>query len=161
MEEYFISPSKGRISFDNTFDDIVQFVSIMPSLKHRLIIGTDSQFHENDGTCFVTAIIVHREGKGGRYYYRKYREPNMGRSLRQRLYYEASQSLGLASRLTEKLAQNGYADLNVEIHLDIGENGPSREILKEVLGMVVGSGFDAQIKPYSFGASSVADRYTK
>lgn len=161
MPTYFINPTKGRLSFDETFADIVEFIGLMPSIRHKLIIGTDSQFREDNGTCFVTAIIVHREGKGGRYYYRKYIDPTIGRSFKQRLFYEASQSLGLASRLTEKLAENGYSDLNVEIHLDVGEVGPSREILKEVVGMVIGSGFDAQIKPFSFGASSVADRYTK
>ncbi|MBO8125706.1 MAG: ribonuclease H-like YkuK family protein [Firmicutes bacterium] len=160
-QDRFISPSKGILSFDETFRDIIDYISMMPDVKHKLIIGTDSQYREDKGTCFVTAIIVHREGKGGRYYYRKYIEPNVARNLKQRLFFEASQSLGLASRLAEKLAENGYADLNVEIHLDVGEAGPSREILKEVVGMIIGSGFGAQIKPNSFGASSVADRYTK
>jgi len=30
-----------------------------------------------------------------------------------------------------------------------------------VVGMVVGSGFDARIKPDSYGAMTVADKYTK
>ena len=30
-----------------------------------------------------------------------------------------------------------------------------------MVGMVVGSGFNARIKPYSYGASKVADKYTK
>jgi len=44
-------------------------------------------------------------------------------SFRQRIYYETFLSLEIASRFTEKLAQNGYQDLNVEIHLDVGEKG--------------------------------------
>jgi predicted RNase H-related nuclease YkuK (DUF458 family) len=67
----------------------------------------------------------------------------------------------LAGQLAEALAQNGHADLNVQIHLDVGENGQTRDLIREVVGMVVGSGFDARIKPDSFGASSVADRHTK
>ncbi len=63
--------------------------------------------------------------------------------------------------MAEKLAENGYADLNVEIHLDVGENGQTRDLIREVVGMVVGSGFDARIKPDSYGAMTVADKYTK
>ena len=113
-----------------------------------------------DPTCFVTAIVVHRLGKGARYYYTREHE-NIGRSLRQRIFYETSRSLGVASQMAEKLAQNGHADLNVEIHLDVGKNGPTGDLIREVVGMVTGSGFDAKIKPDSYGASTVADKFTK
>jgi len=108
---------------------------------------------------FVTAIIIHRIGKGGRFYYRKQRTRSMD-SLRQRIYYETSLSLEVAARLTEKLAQNNEQRLNVEIHLDVGEKGETREIIKEVVGMVIGSGYDARIKPDSYGATTIADRFT-
>jgi predicted RNase H-related nuclease YkuK (DUF458 family) len=45
--------------------------------------------------------------------------------------------------------------------LDVGEKGQTKDLIREVVGMVVGSGFDARIKPDSFGASKVADKYTK
>ncbi len=67
----------------------------------------------------------------------------------------------VASEINRLLAQNGHSELNVEIHLDVGENGPTKDLIKEVVGMVVGSGFAAKIKPDSYGASTVADRYTK
>ncbi|HAA34763.1 MAG TPA: hypothetical protein DCD97_05580, partial [Firmicutes bacterium] len=41
------------------------------------------------------------------------------------------------------------------------EAGDTKELIREVVGMVIGSGFDARIKPESYGASKVADRYTK
>jgi predicted RNase H-related nuclease YkuK (DUF458 family) len=69
--------------------------------------------------------------------------------------------LGVASRLTERLATAGLKDPNIEIHLDIGKQGRTKEIIREVVGMVVGSGFGARIKPESYGAFKVADRYTK
>lgn len=154
----YISPTRGRLTFDEMFSDIIQFVSEEPEQRHDLIVGTDSQFGTE--TCFVTAIIVHRRGKGARYYYTRYRE-RVSRSLRQRIFYEAARSLGVASLLADRLAENGYADLNIEIHLDVGENGRTRDLIREVVGMVVGSGFDARIKPESYGASSVADKYTR
>lgn len=154
----FVSPSRGRLSFDDVFEDMMAYIGEAPDERYRVIIGTDSQYGEV--TCFVTAVIVHREGKGARYYYAREWE-RIERSLRQRIFYETSRSLGVAGVLAEKLAQNGYADLNVEIHLDVGENGQTRELIREVVGMVVGSGFDARIKPESYGAMTVADKYTK
>ena len=155
----FISPSKGRLSFDEVFDDMMGYVQEYPDAEYKVIIGTDSQYSQ-DNTCFVTAIIVHRIGKGARYYYTREWE-FMGKSLRQRIFYETSRSLALASWVAERLAENGHADLNVEIHLDVGVNGRTKELIREVIGMVIGSGFDARIKPDSFGASKVADKFTK
>ncbi|NLJ86162.1 MAG: hypothetical protein GX322_06950 [Firmicutes bacterium] len=157
--EYFISPTKGRLSFDEVFNDMINYVQEQPESDYKIIIGTDSQYSQ-DNTCFVTAIIVHRIGKGARYYYAREWE-FMGKSLRQRIFYETSRSLALASWVTERLAENGHADLNVEIHLDVGVNGLTRDLIREVTGMVVGSGFDARIKPDSYGASKVADKFTK
>ena len=154
----FISPTRGRLDFDAMFGDLVAYMQQAPEDRYRLIIGTDSQLGEE--TCFVTAVIIHREGKGARYYYCREKE-RVSRSLRQRIFYETARSLGIASQIASKLGQNGYADLDVEIHLDVGENGETRDLIREVVGMVVGSGFDARIKPDSYGASKVADKYTK
>lgn len=159
MEMTFVSPSKGRMDFDQAFEDLIEYVQEQPDAQYKIIVGTDSQVTDGE-TCFVTALIVYRQGKGARYYYTREKE-SMGRSLRQRIYYETSRSLGVASRLAEKLAENGHADLNVEIHLDVGEKGDTRDLIREVVGMVSGSGFDARIKPDSYGASTVADKYTK
>lgn len=146
------------MSFDDTFKDIVSYMQEMPGVPYRLIIGTDSQLRED--ACFVTAIVIHRVGKGGRYYYTKENE-KMGRSLKQRIFFEAAKSLGVASKLAEKLAQNGYGDLNVEIHLDIGQNGETKELIREIVGMVTGTGFEAKIKPDAYGATKVADKHSK
>ena len=156
----FYSPSKGRLSFDATFEDLVSYINKNSEENYKLIIGSDSQAFLNEKVTFVTAIIVHRVGKGGRYYFQKRKQRYM-ESIKQRIFHETSLSLEVASRLTDKLAQNGYADLNIEIHLDVGEKGETREIIKEVVGMVIGSGYDARIKPHSYGATKVADKYTK
>ena len=154
----FISPSRGVLDFEEMFADIIEFMERSPDGRYRLIIGTDSQLR--DDTTFVTVVIVHHEGKGARYFYTKQKERKMD-SLRQRILYEASLSLNLAARLAERLSRNGHADLNVEIHLDVGREGETRELIREVVGRVAGSGFDAKIKPESYGASTVADKHTK
>lgn len=157
---FFTSPSRGQISFENMYADLVNYTNEYPDESYKLIIGTDSHSFLNDCVIFVTAIIVHRIGKGGRFYYHKQKTRYM-ESLRQRIYYETFLSLDVATRLTEQLAQNGTHQLNVEIHLDVGEKGETRKIIKEVVGMVIGSGYQACIKPDSFGATTVADRFTK
>jgi len=154
----FVSPTKGKLTFEKMFEDIVSFVKENPEARYKIIIGSDSQTKNH--VYFVTAVIIHRLGKGARYFYQKrmYRKIN---SLRQKIFYETSLSLGVASRLAGKLAESGYDDLNVEIHLDVSKNGQTKELIREIVGMVVGSGFDAKIKPDSYGASKVADKHTK
>lgn len=154
----FRSPTRGIMDFDRVFQDIVSFTREDPTAQHKLIIGTDSQ--PRDEVTYVTAIIIHRLGKGARYYYHREHHRRL-QSLRQRILFETSLSLGVASQLTEMLSRNGYSGLNIEIHLDIGPRGETRDLIREIVGMVAGSGFDAKIKPESFGASSVADKYTK
>lgn len=154
----FESPSKGRLDFEEMFQDIREFVEEVPHGQYKLIVGTDSQVRER--VCYVNAVVILRVGKGGRFYYTKeYEKMQLG--LKQRIFLETSRSLAVASKLAEKLAANGLADLDVEIHLDVGEDGRTRDIIKEVVGMVTGSGFDARIKPESYGATKVADKFTK
>ncbi len=154
----FQSPTSGKLTFEAMFRDIVAFMEQSPNDSYKLIVGTDSQLR--DDTCFVTAIIIHRQGKGARYYYQKRRQRKLT-SLRQRIFFEASLSLGVASRIAERLSSNGASRLNVEVHLDIGHKGETRDLIREIVGMITGSGFDAKIKPESYGASKVADKHTK
>ena len=155
----FVSPSKGEMNLEDVVQDILDYVSQDMSLAYKLIVGSDSQPHEQ-GTCYVSAIIIHRLGKGARYYYSKEMN-NKKSSMRQRIFYEASLSLTLADQLGSILKEHGCDDMKVEIHLDVGTHGATKELVKDVIGMVVGSGFDAKIKPDASGASKVADRYTK
>ncbi len=154
----FISPTSGRLSFEEVFFRIIEYVKGGTEHRYNLIIGTDS-FLAKD-SVFVTAVIIHRVGHGGRYYYRKVRRRKM-ESMRQRIIYEATMSIELASVMDEKLSDNGFKELPVEIHLDVGENGDTHEIIKELVGMVRGSGYEAVTKPDSYGASKVADRHSK
>ena len=155
----FKNPTKGDLDFDGMLYDILAFVHENPDTAYNLIVGTDSQ--KDGGTVrFVTAVVIHRIGTGGRFYYQTQYERPMA-SLRQRMLFEASLSLNLASRLTERMARLGPKLDHVEIHLDVGQNGATRDVIRDVVGMITGSGFAAKIKPESFVASSVADKFTK
>ncbi len=154
----FVSPTQGRLTFDQMFKSMVGYMRSEPDQKYNLIIGTDSLL--SDDTTFVTAVIVHRVGHGGRYFYRKFRNRKIN-SLRQRILFETSLSLEAAHQITSTLSRNGYSKLPVEIHLDVGPNGETKRIIREVVGMVSGSGFAAVIKPDAYGATKVADKHSK
>ncbi len=153
----FISPTYGRLSFDRMFQQLVDYMREEPDKRYNLIIGTDSLL--GDDTCFVTAVVIHRVGHGGRYFYHKFRNRKI-ESLRQRILFETSLSLETASQMSAQLAKNGFSELPVEIHLDVGDRGETKRIIREVVGMVQGSGYAAVTKPDSYGASKVADRET-
>ncbi|WP_027356155.1 ribonuclease H-like YkuK family protein [Desulfofundulus thermocisternus] len=155
---YFTSPTKGRLTFEQMMADIMGFITGLPSSAYKIIIGSDSQVKQE--TCFITAVIVHRLGKGARYYYRKKIQRKI-KSLRQKIFYETALSLELGGLVARHLAECGLDDLQVEIHIDVGTHGETRELIREVVGMVTGSGFQAKIKPEAYGAFSVADKHTK
>jgi len=147
------------MELNQVVNDILAYISEDIDRPYKLLVGSDSH-PSQQGTCFVSAVIIHRLGKGARYYYNKVMEQKI-KSLRQRIFYEASLSLTLADQLSHLLKQHGHEEMKVEIHLDIGTHGETRELIREVTGMIVNSGFDAKIKPNACAASKVADKYTK
>lgn len=156
----FISPTEGKLNIKQTYNSILTFIKEKPDNQYKLIIGTDS--HPGiEESVFVTAIVIYRVGHGGRYFYHKQRV-GMKSGFKKRIFHEVSRSLKVASKITDYVSiEDSTSILDIEIHIDVGENGPSSKIIKEVVGMVVGSGYDALIKPDSYAASNVADRYTK
>lgn len=146
------------MTWDEVINDLLDYVTSDANFSYKVIIGTDS--HVREETHFVTALVVHRVGKGARYFYRRKVHQKI-MSLRQKIFHEAALSLEVASKLAESVARQGFTDLDLEIHLDIGRNGETKDLIREIIGMIVGSGFDAKIKPDSCGASKVADKHTK
>lgn len=139
--------------------NIKNFVKLLPERKYKIIVGTDSA--AKDEVNFITAITVWRIGNGAIHFWTRSEKTKCG-SLRDRIYRETIHSITLAQelrgRLREKLGDEFFWD--DQIHIDVGENGPTRDFIDSVVGMVRGYGFEAVIKPFSFGASCVADRHT-
>ena len=158
--EIFHSPTYGIITIAQIINRISEFVRKAPDQKYRIIIGTDSQSHHGTGVDFVTALVVHRVGGGGIYFWKGYKKTRPY-TLKERIYEEALTSLEFANEFIHHL--KGAAELlqiGLEIHVDIGENGKTREMIAEVVAMIKGSGYEVKTKPESFGASKVADRHT-
>lgn len=159
----FNSPTKGELTLSGVVSEIAQFIDEDSSSFYRLVIGTDSQIKKINGESevdFVTAIVIHRTGKGGRYFWTKEKQKKTF-ILRDRIYMETLLSLDLASKFVPVLRKIvSPAKYDLEIHIDVGPIGPTREMIREVVGMVNGSGYTAKTKPESYGAFVVADKYT-
>ena len=76
------------------------------------------------------------------------------------MYQEAIYSLTTAEEFLTLLKRDGITKYDIEIHVDIGKIGDTREMINEIVGMVRGSGYTVKTKPESYAASKVADRYT-
>ncbi len=160
---YFISPSKGKMAINEMANDLVAFMAEQPDYFYRLVIGTDSKTKRLNGSQkvdFITAVVIHRKGKGGRYFWQKKKVDNI-RTLRGKIYTETLLSIRLAEKIVPQLTQKLDGErYKLEIHIDVGDIGPTREMIKEVVGMVNGNGFVAKTKPESYGAFVVADKHT-
>ena len=144
--------------------EIEDFVNEEPRSFYRLVIGSDSQTKAINGKAeinFVTAIVVHRRGRGARYFWKKEKRYVKVPVLRDKIYTETTMSLEIAEEFVPELRKRiSPAKYDLEIHIDVGPLGPTREMIREVVGMVNGNGYVAKTKPESWGASSVADKHT-
>jgi len=145
-----------------TFDDVIStIVSEMvggSKEQFELLIGTDSST-SNNNLDLVSAIVLHKIGRGGRYFWTRKRERRTP-SLRHQIWREAWLSFELAQHVIQGLESKSLLQFNLEIHVDIGENGPTKELIDEVVGMIIGNGLAVRIKPHAFAASAVADKHT-
>jgi len=163
MDYQFESPSLATLSSEDMVREIPAFVEAMPGSYYCLVIGTDSQSKrvgKVDQIDYVSAIIIHRRGMGARYFWRKVKKDGIP-VLRDKIYNETLMSLELAQTIVPDIRKAiTPAKYDLEIHIDVGPLGPTREMIREVVGMVNGNGFVAKTKPDSWGASKVADKYT-
>lgn len=156
---HFQSHTYGVCDLVKLRKHVLAYLGAEPERTYRLVIGSDSQAKNGSATDFVIAIIVHRVGAGGIYFWKRIVEEKQY-VLRQRIYQEANYSLLAAEEFLALLKQDGITKYDVEIHVDIGKFGETREMITEIVGMIRGSGYRVKTKPDSYAASKVADRYT-
>ena len=159
----FYNPTKGNLSFQEVIDEIISYLSEKPEKFYDVIVGCDSSSGEEPN--FPVAIVVLRVGEGGRFFLKKIHYQNKKfYNLKQRILEEVFLSCQLALNLKEVLGEKIRGkNFNYQlryIHADIGENGATKDMIKEVIGLIRGNGFEPKIKPESFAASVVADRYS-
>ena len=132
--------------------------SVQRLLRHGQIvhIGTDAQ-KTSTRMEFVTVACVLNPGKGGRVFYTR-RHDRKDVSLYEKLSTETWLSLDLAIRMNEAFNLDGDRQ-QIWVHVDANpdERFDSSDYVKQLAGMVAGSGFPVLVKPNAWCASHVAD----
>ena len=155
----FQSSTYGQVDLEKLKHIVSSYMAADKSAKYEVIVGSDSQKMEKGGYDFVSALVIHRVGFGGIYFWkREVYDKKM--ALKERIYREATMSLETSENFVTLFKTNGISRYDIQIHVDIGPNGETREMINEISGMIRGSGYEVKIKPYSYGASKVADRHT-
>lgn len=163
----FYNPTLGDLDFQNVVDEVFGYIAEKPDCLYEVVVGCDSSSDERP--AFPVALVILRKGQGGRFFLAKihYQEADKKfYSFRQRILEEVYLSCGLALSFKEALKNkidSSQKTFNYQfqyIHADVGVTGPTREMIKEVVGLIKSNGFEAKIKPESFAASVVADRFT-
>ena len=104
----------------------------------------------------MTVVVILTPRKGGRVGYRREVVPRIT-SLRERLLKEVWKSVDLGLQLTSIVT----GELTVHIDANPVVAHKSSAYVQELVGLVVGQGFKALIKPESWAASHAADHVVR
>ena len=162
----FNNPSGKILNLFEVACEIANFIQEDEKKFYKITIGTDSEVWQDNIADFVTAIVVHRKGGGGRYFWRRQVLGNFY-NLHDRILKEVVLSLEVGIEilkqlkilLEEKWQKENLPQWTFEIHVDIGENGETKTMIQEITGMVRAYNFEVITKPQSYAASNVADRH--
>ena len=164
LDGYFFNPTIGNLPLASVIEELCQYMTEKPEKFYEVIVGCDSS--SSDEPNFPVAIVILKKGEGGRFFLKKISYKNRKFfNLHQRVLEEVLLSCELALFLRQELEGRikklpFVANYQFRyIHADVGENGLTRDMIKEVTGLILGNGFEPKIKPESFAASAVADRY--
>ena len=166
---YFYNPTRGNISKDKVIEEIINYITEKPDKSYEIIVGCDSS--SGSEPHFPVAVAILRKGEGGRFFLKKVTyPPSINKKFsnwKNRVLEEVLLSCELALFLREDFKKKikGLKDKDFDyqfryIHADIGENGQTKDMVKELTGLIRGNGFEPKIKPESYVASVVADRYS-
>lgn len=158
LETQFNSSFGLKLSAEAVVRELIQFMKADEQRRYKIIIGTDSERCGGDLADFVTAVVVHRVGNGGRYFWRRIGMAKI-HTLRDRIIQEVLFSIDTAKEILIILKNLEAPPFDFEIHADIGENGETKSMIQEVVGMIRAYNFEARTKPESYAASKVADRH--
>ena len=166
MGQLFTRPSGGEFSVREAAAVAATYVAQSPASVYTVTIGTDSQ--NFDKTKMVEVIAVHRVGNGGIFFYRT-NYVRLIQNLRQKIQEETQRSLELASAFFDEFHESlsllghdlDHLSIKCQIHCDVGHNGNTKAMIQEIVGWVRSLGYECAIKPDSYAASGIANKYSK
>lgn len=152
------SMTYGELSFHEVCQKIKEYVSKDLDGNYIISIGTDSQSYEGI-TKMVSVITIVRKTKGGIFFY-DIKKLKMIKDLRQKIFAETQYSLDLAEKVLAFIEKNEI-QATMEVHVDVGTDGSTKYLIKEIVGWVGALGFKCCIKPDAYASSGIADRLSK
>jgi len=165
---HFYNPTCGKLNFAGVIEEIFNYMREDPQKSYEIVVGCDSSSDERP--AFPVALVCLKKGYGGRFFLTRIQYPKSSKkkfyNWHQRILQEVLLSCELGLRFRKAVKEkidNSQDSLNYQfqcIHADIGPQGVTRDMIKEVVGLIKSNGFEARIKPEAFAASVVADRYT-
>ncbi len=169
LEGHFYNPTRGNLSSKEVIDELVNYIQERPEMFYDIIVGCDSSSEETPH--FPVAVAILRVGEGGRFFLKKVkysgsfnkRFVNWKNRILQEVLLSCELALFLREEFNKKIKNLKDDNLNYQfryIHADIGANGQTRDMIKELTGLIRGNGFEPKIKPEAYIASVVADRYS-
>src|SRR3989338_9081215 len=162
----FYNPTKGYMDLEGVMRELVLYFREKPHRDYEIIVGCDSSAVEEP--TFPVVIVVLRKKEGGRFFLTKVRYPAPRKfyNMHDRILEEVLLSCQLALWLRENFGNRILFEKDIPswefkyVHADIGENGATKDMIREVTGLIRGNGFEPRIKPQSFAASTIADRFS-
>ncbi|MCD6270433.1 hypothetical protein J7J23_01485 [bacterium] len=164
----FYNPNLGGVSFNGVVEHVVGYLKEAPGEFYEIVVGCDSSSEKEP--VFPVVLVVLRAGKGGRFFISKIRfnqsKEKKFHNFHQRILQEVLISCDVALNFRESIEKSVKKlsfPVNYRfqyIHADVGAEGRTKDMIKEVSGLIESNGFKAKIKPESFAASIVADRFT-
>lgn len=170
LNGYFFNLTKGNLKINKVVEEIINYIFEKPEKFYDIIVGCDSSSGQEPH--FPLAVVVLRKGEGGRFFlkknaYKGRKFYNWKERILEEVFLSCQLALYLRENLEKKIKKQKLSQKKEKlfyqfryIHADIGENGQTRDMIKEVIGLIKGNGFEPKIKPESFVASTVADRYS-
>lgn len=163
--QVFYTGTGEQLLFLEVVKRISAYIALHPTARYEVVVGSDSHASLSGHAAFVTALVVRKIGNGGIHFWTRKDESFF--NLHDRIWKETLLSITCAQELKslikEVMGEEVLWARQLEfryIHLDVGYDGPTRDLIDGVCGMVKGFGFEPVIKPYSYGAFAVADRHT-
>ena len=162
----FRRPNGQEVNIKEIAKIAVDYILKEKDRAFEIVIGTDSQSYSK--TKMAEVIVVRKVGSGGIFFFRTsyiQRVPN----LRIKIQEETQRSLVIADELIESIelellehnTELKNLNVHVQIHCDVGTEGSTKVLINEISGWVKSMGYECLIKPDSYAASTVADKYSK
>lgn len=162
----FLRADRSEVTPAQMINIITEYILQDTMAPYEFTVGTDSQ--NFDKTKIVEVIAVHRLGRGGIFFtYTEFIDKID--ILNVKIVEETQRSLANAEGLVDELDLSlmehdidiNDLDIRFQIHCDIGTNGKTSMLIKEITNWVTSLGYTCCIKPESYAASGIANKYSK